>query len=473
MPKAILENNVPTIIDMSSLTRPERVLYVKRFLEALMQLPKQYWKPCLVFLSEAHSFAGQQGFQESTAAVIDLATRGRKRGYCAIFDTQRIAKFHKDAAAECNNVFLGRTFLDVDMKRAAEILGFTSKQDMLQMRELKEGEFYAFGQAMEPNHVHKIMVNKANTTHPKAGGLLNVQVSPPTPKIKEMLTKLALLPQQEKEVIKDKQDHQKRIKDLETQLRQRQPLPVKDTAELQRMQTLLKENMDKAKLLQRQLQQAQNVTKSFKTEVITKLKNIISMLERPEKDIPEIILKTLDKRIEDVKQAKVFTSQEAKEQVFGTITYGRCEREIYNFLNSNQDRTFTKIQIAAMIGYSPKSSGFNNSMGKLNSIGALSKRGNGITIGQTIPDMPITSNTKYSLDLIKSKLGKCEREIFEVLLDHFEDEYTKEELAEATASRYSAISSGYNNSLGKLNSLGFIQRQSGSIRLSTEIKEML
>jgi DNA helicase HerA-like ATPase len=122
LPKKILESQVSTVIDLSDLQMSDRIRYVKDFLESMMELPKEFWLPCLVVLEEAHKFAGQQEKQDSTWAVIDLMTRGRKRGYGGILVTQRISKLHKDAAAECNNKFVGRTFLDIDMKRASEEL---------------------------------------------------------------------------------------------------------------------------------------------------------------------------------------------------------------------------------------------------------------------------------------------------------------------------------------------------------------
>jgi hypothetical protein len=53
----------------------------------------------------------------------------------------------KDVAAECNNKLIGRTGLDVDMARAGDELGFT-KGDRLQLRDLEDGEFFAFGPAL-------------------------------------------------------------------------------------------------------------------------------------------------------------------------------------------------------------------------------------------------------------------------------------------------------------------------------------
>ena len=54
--------------------------------------------------------AAEAGKAESAGAVIDLATRGRKRGYALInAATQRLAKLHKDTAAELLNKLIGRT----------------------------------------------------------------------------------------------------------------------------------------------------------------------------------------------------------------------------------------------------------------------------------------------------------------------------------------------------------------------------
>jgi hypothetical protein len=89
LPRKLLELNVSTIIDISDLKMHERIQYVKRFLEALMELPREYWKPCLVIVDEAHMICGQQERQESTHAVIDLMTRGRKRGFCGVLASQR------------------------------------------------------------------------------------------------------------------------------------------------------------------------------------------------------------------------------------------------------------------------------------------------------------------------------------------------------------------------------------------------
>jgi len=118
--RRLLELGVSAVIDLYELKHHERVRFVRLFLEAMVDAPRSLWHPCLVVLDEAHQFIPQKGEAESAGAVIDLMTRGRKRGFCGILATQRISKLHKDAAAEANVKLIGRASLDIDMQRAAD-----------------------------------------------------------------------------------------------------------------------------------------------------------------------------------------------------------------------------------------------------------------------------------------------------------------------------------------------------------------
>ena len=117
--RAVWKAGTSTIIDLYELKAHERVLFVRRFLESLVNAPRAIWHPTLVVLDEAHVYAPQVGSAESLGAVVDLATRGRKRGLALVAATQRLSKLHKDCAAELLNKLVGRTGLDVDVQRAA------------------------------------------------------------------------------------------------------------------------------------------------------------------------------------------------------------------------------------------------------------------------------------------------------------------------------------------------------------------
>ena len=74
----------------------------------------------------------------SLAAMTNLMCRGRKRGLAGVIATQRLAKLAKNVAAEASNFLMGRTFLDIDMARAADLLGMERRQAE-QIRDLARG----------------------------------------------------------------------------------------------------------------------------------------------------------------------------------------------------------------------------------------------------------------------------------------------------------------------------------------------
>jgi hypothetical protein len=58
-----------------------------------------------------------------------------------------LAKLAKNVAAEASNFLMGRTFLDIDMARAADLLGMDRRQAEM-FRDLKRGNFVALGPAL-------------------------------------------------------------------------------------------------------------------------------------------------------------------------------------------------------------------------------------------------------------------------------------------------------------------------------------
>jgi hypothetical protein len=215
--KRLLETGVSAVLDIYDLKAHDRHLFVKRFLEALINAPRALWHPLMVVLDEAHTFCPQSGSSEAAGAVIDLATRGRKRGQCLVLATQRLSKLHKDAAAEMLNKLVGRTGLDVDVKRAADELGLTAKDAVEQLRNLPPGHFYAYGPALSPAP-RRIITGPVLTTHPKAGDRLMQKPPAPSRKILESLGKLADLQQEAEQEAADLESLRNTVADLRRQL---------------------------------------------------------------------------------------------------------------------------------------------------------------------------------------------------------------------------------------------------------------
>lgn len=461
LPQKLMELHVSTIIDISDFKMKDRIAYVKKFLEALMELPRKYWQPCLVVVDEAHMYCGQQEKQDSTHAVIDLMTRGRKRGYCGILATQRIAKLHKDAAAEANNYMVGRTGLDIDMKRASEILGFASKADMLSLRNLDAGEFYVFGPAVS-RQVTKVKVAKVKTTHPKVGMDLRGKITPPTQKIKAMLSKLNDLPKEAEERAKTLKELREQNRQLQRELNKR-PVPAPDNKQLEAAETrgYAKAERDYSK----QIQELTNLDNRLKK--IAALANITSTpLPEPIKPV-KVTIKTANVR--ELKNLSTSVPQTDPQ-------LNRCERSILSLLCNNPQRQFKKTNAALFTGYSHKSGGFNNAICHLNSLGLIQRSGGLIGIAESrdgeaeeLLGGDIDLHEQFTVENWGQKLPKCERTIFQFLMQNPNGEFSKEGIGENT--NYQSSSGGFNNAICRLNSLGLIKRNSGRIKLNSEILE--
>ena len=125
-----------------------------QFLNALFEAPRDQWYPALVVVDEAQVFApaaagdvSDEARRVSLAAMTNMMCRGRKRGLAGVIATQRLAKLAKNVAAEASNFLMGRTFLDIDMARAADLLGMERRQAE-QIRDLERGSFLALGPAI-------------------------------------------------------------------------------------------------------------------------------------------------------------------------------------------------------------------------------------------------------------------------------------------------------------------------------------
>lgn len=191
----LLELKASTTIDLYEMPPQERKHFVRLFCQAMVDAPKELWHEVLVIIDEAHVFAPEKGESEAMDAVIDLATRGRKRGYCVVLATQRLPKLNKDAAAECNNKLIGRASQDIDRKRAAEELGFTTKEQILSLRDLNPGEFYVFGPAI-CRDVTRIVIGDVTVKPPARGSARSLKTPPPSAAVKKILGELKDLPQE-------------------------------------------------------------------------------------------------------------------------------------------------------------------------------------------------------------------------------------------------------------------------------------
>jgi hypothetical protein len=206
--RRLMELGASAVLDLYELKIGEKREFVKIFLDELMALPKTLWRPLIVVIDEAHEFAPERSAGEacSSEAVIYLNTAGRKRGFCGVLATQRIAKLSKDAAAGLKNKMIGSTTLDVDVDRAMKELGF-AKSRRRELMQLEPGEFFVSGPAIA-KEVTKILTGPVKTTHPEAGAAAPPIAAPPA-KVKAMLAQLVDLPKEAAEEARTVEDLRK------------------------------------------------------------------------------------------------------------------------------------------------------------------------------------------------------------------------------------------------------------------------
>ena len=150
----IREHRASVVLNLEALDVEAQMSCAASFLNALFDAPREQWYPALVVVDEAQLFAPAAAGEVSDAArrtslsaMTNLMCRGRKRGLAGVIATQRLAKLAKNVAAEASNFLMGRTFLDIDMARAADLLGMERKQAE-QIRDLERGCFLGLGPAI-------------------------------------------------------------------------------------------------------------------------------------------------------------------------------------------------------------------------------------------------------------------------------------------------------------------------------------
>lgn len=150
----VRRHRVSVVLNLEGLETDRQLRHASAFLGGLFDAERDHWTPMLVVVDEAQLFAPAAGGdvsddarRASLSAMTDLMCRGRKRGLAGIIATQRLAKLAKNVAAEASNFLMGRTFLDIDMARAADLLGMERRQAEA-FRDLERGHFIGLGPAL-------------------------------------------------------------------------------------------------------------------------------------------------------------------------------------------------------------------------------------------------------------------------------------------------------------------------------------
>jgi hypothetical protein len=503
--RRLLELGVSAIISIYELSPRDRREFVRRFLESLVNAPKNLWHPALVVVDEAHEYCPEQGKKQKgdavADAVIDLMAKGRKRGFCGILATQRLSKLNKDAAAEANNKLIGRASIDVDRKRAGEELGFASKEDVLSLRQLAAGEFFAFGPAISSDVV-RFKVGNVETTHPKAGTGA-VPIAPPKTKVKSILAQLADLPQEAEQERASVADLQSKVRELTASLKQAQrehpaPAPKIETktkeifvlkdGQLKRAEDLIEQSRNAEKIIRDAANMLEQWVASV-SKVVAPIAEAIAETRSasppgriyygdriPRHEQSPLLTGTPTQRASRPQEAagKAAPVQRDSASVDGEIVITKSRQKILNALATLESlgiATPTREQVAGFTVTPHTSGGFKNNLGALRSAdlitypqpGTIALTGEGRKISTN--DFAFTTvNGLHQLWL--GKLPASRSNILQACIDIYPQSITREELSQRVDQP--VTSGGFKNNLGALRTLGLIDYPSPGLVVATE-----
>lgn len=474
--KRLLETGADAILDLYEMSTFERIRFVKVFVNALVNLPKKLWHPCLVIIDEIHVFAPEssKGRSESLEAVASLASRGRKRGYALIGATQKLSKFHKDVASELNTKFTGRCTLDIDQKRAAQELGMKQHTDL---RNLKH-EFYVFGPGIDGTI--KVKSYPVKTTHEEIGSTTKIKLANPS-KIKSMMSDFAELPQEAVNELRTTQDLNKKIleqKNEIVQLKRTQP-----RTDPQALQKSYEKGFNDASI------QLKRKFDDKVTEIKQVFRNIISNANEFPKTIDAIVSTdgteltlsppkmtglVISNLQRNEAQASVSLDNDKNLQTItdpNDLPLGRCEKAILETLATfNRQCSRTKVGIFA--NYSSKSGGFSNAISKLRNAGFIKAENGNLWITETgiiqVPSVkPLPLTNEEILSFWINKVGRCAGEILKVVVPIYPNSISREDAG--TQTNYSPNSGGFSNAISKLRTLGLIEYSNSQLKATGDM----
>jgi len=459
--KRLLELGTSAILDIYELHAQERKQFVRLFLESLINAARELWHPALVVIDEAHVYAPEVGDAESADAVKDLMTRGRKRGFAGLLATQRLSKLHKDAAAEANNVLIGRAAQDVDMKRAAYLLGFAGREEQAQLRTLPAGRFFAFGPAIAPGGVIELQVGPVSSTHPRAGQR-STAPAPARETVRRVLAQLADLPKEAAEEAKTMAELRRRNQELERELRGKPKPEAPAPPKIERVEvSILKDSHAKAiGEAAEQFSKAADRASTVSAEIVAELKRLRNGHSPPAAllDKPHVSSRPVVSRPPVKREAQPSGDPTGPEQrILDAIAW----------MESIGIDAPQQVAVAFLAGYTTGGGAWNNPRGSLRTQGYVEYLGgDGIRLTESgralarYPDFPLTAK---QLQLkVMDRLPGPECKLLEALIEAYPDGLTNEELAARTG--YSVGGGAYNNPRGRLRSLGLIDYRGGQVR---------
>ena len=474
----LMDLGASAVIDLYDLTNADRRAFVRDFLTELMALPKEFWRPLLVVIDEAHFYAPEGAPSEAADAVISLCSEGRKRGYCPILATQRLSKLSKDAAADLHNKMIGLTGLDVDVRRAADELGF-GKDQASSLKKLKSGQFYVYGPAFSPE-VTLVRTGEIRTTHPRAGQIASYTPPPPAEAVRALLDQLQGLAQEaeaeataEREKVDRTAALERQVESLQKQLAE-VPSAAKEAPE-RVVEKIVEKIVEVPALQPGQVEQLRDIADTLlaggkdmvgmSQEILARIGLVQNLSPVPMQQTRPSQTVSPEKSTSVPKNADPKTETAAGIPLPSDSRRQSCTRPQQAILDALADfralglTAPLRAHVALFAEASPKSSAFTNNLGALRTAGLIDYPESGkLSLTGAGQEAAIPSQRPLTQEALQAawlaRLTTPQQRIVQTLIRCGESPLSRAGLAHQTGA--SASSSAFTNNLGALRSLGLL-----------------
>lgn len=474
----LVAKRVSAILDVSAFGENEMRRFVGEFADRFYRTNTEsvHW-----FVDEADEFAPQQAaggpMFKCLGAMQNIVRRGRARGIGVTLITQRSAVLNKSVLTQTECLIAMQTTSPQDKKVIDDWVkdhgdGEDRDKIMKSLPTLQQGEAWVYS----PGWLKTLQRVKFRARHsfdssstPKPGEtkkapktLAEIDVSSLT---KEMQATIERVKAEDPKLL------QRKIADLEKQLKSKQPAPSNsiqaDPAATQRAIATAVEravsaaNRDSANTI-KQLERKLATIRTGLEKLIAGIGT--TDLARQVQPATAPAFGPIPTRspaapiaprapVSPVSRPRPVSGQSGDS---GELSLGKAERAILTACYwIREDREITPAKVAFYSGYAKGSGGFNNALGRLRSnwqIAGLAITESGIDTVQDlgVDDRPTGPELREWLRKRKG-IGKAENGLLDALIAAYPNRLTNEELS--AASGYAAGSGGFNNALGKLRSI--------------------
>lgn len=468
------------IFDVSQMTVAERQLFFTEFAQTILRKNRG---PLKLIIDEAHLFMPQAGAKVSgqVPAMLhagnNLVSLGRSKGLRITLISQRPAKLHKDALSQVQSLVAMRLMAPQDRKAIAEWIAdqadpHIGKDIIASLPTLKPGD----GWVWSPND------NYLRRTHFPLPRTFDSSKAPDIgdgngPALKPL--NLDALKGKLAMVEKERADNDpKTLKARIVELERAAKVVHAPEADQSTVDTAYKAGFDQgySQGIATGRQHIVGVMGELKSAVdrhCTEAQRLADMAweERIKHDRPKAPPSPRGLRVASIKKNGPTGDGIAIKSIPHPDGYSRPQRKVLRALSMWRaigHEAPSRAMVAAASGYSVSSGGFNNLLGSLTTMKAISIPAPG-RLCIEIDEDPVTKDE--GRDMLMGNLSNPQRKLVDALKG-IASGLTRDVLGESTG--YSSSSGGFNNLIGSLSTLGIVVKPApGVVALSDWAQELL